>query len=259
MKPYFEQGGITIFCGDARDILPRLDCAAVDVVMADPPYGSTSLAWDVWPLAWPMAIASAVPDAAPLWCFGTFRMFWEHRDEFNGAGWKLAQDVIWEKHNGSGFTDGRFNRVHEQPVQFYRGPWADVFKAPQFTMDATARQVRSKRRPVHRGNIERTPYVSEDGGPRLMRSVLRVPSVHGDRDVFNETQKPIGIVEPLVRYSLRGGGMLLDPFCGAGTALVVAKQLGARAIGIDVREDQCEAAAKRLTQSLALFGSEAVG
>lgn len=254
MTPFFEQGGIRVFHGDARELLPALatEFADVSCVIADPPYGVTSLAWDRWPAAWPMAVAQHVPEPASMWCFGSMRMLLDRATDFGAAGWRYAQDIVWEKQNGSGFDAQRFRRVHEHAVMFYRGLWADVYTKPQFTSDATARTVRRKGRPPHTGQIGSARYVSADGGPRLMRSVLQVDSVHGDADVYNETQKPLGIVEPLVRYSLRPGSMLLDPFCGSGTALVVAKQLGARAVGIDVREEQCEAAARRLTQSLAL-------
>ncbi len=250
MRLYFEQGGIRVYHGDARELLGGgIDVSDVGCVIADPPYQATSLPWDRWPAGWPGIVANAVPVEAPLWCFGSMRMFFERLQEF--VGWKFGQDLVWEKHNGSGFQNDRFKRVHEQPVQWYRGEWGAVFRAPQYTHDATARTVRRKKQPPHTGRIEQGHYVSEDGGPRLMRSVLRVPSVHGDADVFNETQKPLGILEPLIRYSLAPGRVLLDPFCGAGSALVVAKMLGARAIGIDVRESQCEATARRLIKTMA--------
>lgn len=219
-------------------------------MIADPPYGSTSLAWDKWPKDWPFELAEHVPENAALWLFGTMRMYFDHLGEF--ADWKFSQHVVWEKHNGSGFAADRFRPVHENAIEWYRGPREKVFVAPQFTNDATARQVRRKGRPPHTGSIGVSTYESEDGGPRLMRSVIRVPSVHGDADVANETQKPIGIIEPLVRYSLAPGKVLLEPFMGAGTALVVAKQLGALGVGCDTRENQCEAAAKRLVQTMVL-------
>src|SRR5580765_1128452 len=39
MKPYYDDGGITIYLGDCRDILPTIDTSAVDLVLTDPPYG----------------------------------------------------------------------------------------------------------------------------------------------------------------------------------------------------------------------------
>lgn len=254
MKPYFEHGGIRIFHGDCRELAPQLAAEDIRCVIADPPYGETSLAWDKWPEGWPAALAAAFPSAPiSLWCWGSFRMFMEHGHELS-ASWSLAQDVIWEKHNGSGFLADRFKRVHEMCPQWYRGPWGDVFKQPQVTNDAVARQVRRKKRPVHMGKIDQDVFVAEDGGPRLMRSVFHVRSEHGR--AVNPTQKPIGVIEPLIRYSAPPQSVVLEPFLGSGTGLVVAKSLGLRAIGIDVRESECESAARRVCQELR-FGSAA--
>lgn len=52
MKPYYADEAVTLYLGDFRDVLPNL-IAPVDCVVADPPYGETSLAWDKWPDGWP--------------------------------------------------------------------------------------------------------------------------------------------------------------------------------------------------------------
>lgn len=181
-----------------------------------------------------------------MWVFGSLRFFLEGRSEFEE--WTLAQDIIWEKHNGSSFHADRFKRVHEHAVQFYRGEWSAVYKAPVTTPDATARAVRRKQRPPHTGHIEAGSYVSHDGGPRLMRSVIAVRSCHGEAE--HPTQKPVGIIDPLLRYSCRPGGIVLDPFMGSGSTLVAAKSLGLRAVGIEINERYCEIAAKRLSQGV---------
>lgn len=113
--PYYSDEATTLYVGDCRDVLPLLDIAPA-VVIADPPYGETSLAWDRWPTGWVQALPASVRQ---LWCFGSMRMFLEQRDEF--AGWKYGQEIVWEKQNGSGFVADRFRRVHELATHWYRG------------------------------------------------------------------------------------------------------------------------------------------
>ena len=239
MKPYYEDGSVTIWHCDWREAPDFRG----DLIIADPPYGETSLPWDRWPRDWPDLAYGVAPQ---MWCFGSFRSLVTRWQEFSQ--WTFAQEIVWEKHNGSSFHADRFRRIHELAAHFYQGTWSDLYLAPVTTPDATARTVRRKGRPAHMGHIEATPYKSEDGGPRLQRSVIYARSCHGRAE--NETQKPEAIVEPLVAYSCPLGGTVVSLFMGSGTDLVVAKSLGRKAIGFDVREDQCEIAAKRCSQGV---------
>jgi site-specific DNA-methyltransferase (adenine-specific) len=137
--------------------------------------------------------------------------------------------------------------VHEVVAQFYRGSWSDIFKFPVTTPDATKRALRRKKRPAHMGHIEASAYASEDGGPRLMRSVIFARSCHGY--AVHPTQKPVEILTPLIQYSCPPDGIVLDPFAGAGSTLVAAKQIGRKAVGIEIEERWCEETAKRLEQA----------
>jgi site-specific DNA-methyltransferase (adenine-specific) len=238
-SPFYDDGRVTLYHGNALELLPNL--GRVDAIVTDPPYAITHLEWDQWPAGWP-ALASRITDQ--LWCFGSLRMFLERAAEL--ADWRLAQDVVWEKHNGSNSAADRFRRVHEIAAHFVRGPWSDLYRSPQFTPDATPRQVRRKKRPTQWGNIGSSSYTSTDGGPRHMRSVIRAKSCHGY--ATNETQKPEAIVTPLVAFSVPPGGIVCDPFAGSGTTLVVARQTGRRAIGIELRRAQCDDIVCRLKQ-----------
>lgn len=243
---------IRIYTGDCMDVLGKLvPKESVDCLIIDPPYGETNLAWDKRVAGWPSEVRRVLKPTGSMWVFGSQRMFLESAGEF--AGWRFAQDVIWEKHNGSGFHADRFKRVHEHVLQFYRddAPWADVFKNPQHTNDATARTVRRKRRPAHMGHIEASSYESIDGGPRLQRSVIYARSEHGR--AVHPTQKPIGIVEPLLLYSCPKGGHVLDPFAGSGTVGVVAKRHGMHCTLIEANPDYRSVIEQRLADDAPLF------
>lgn len=241
MKPYYAEDGIEIWNCDCREFLPTLKLD-VDAIVTDPPYGDTSLDWDQPVKGWLDLV-----DAPQLWCFGSMRFWLEHGADFR-EGWKYGQEIVWEKHNGSGFHADRFKRVHELAVHWYRGPWASLHLDPPTTNDARKKTVRRKRRPAHTGHIEKSAYASEDGGPRLMRSVLQVRSEHGR--ALHPTQKPLGVLDPLIRYSAPPGGLILDPFMGSGSTLRAAKDSKRRAIGIEIDERYCQIAAERLAQGV---------
>jgi site-specific DNA-methyltransferase (adenine-specific) len=74
---YYSDDSVRLIHGDMREIVPALDVTP-DAVIADPPYGETSLTWDRWPDGWPTVLAGA--GLRSLWCFGSMRMFLDRRD-----------------------------------------------------------------------------------------------------------------------------------------------------------------------------------
>ena len=258
--PYWEdrEAGLQLYHGDMREVLPELDVHA-DLVIADPPYAETSLDWDRWPDGW---LKTAAAHSNALWCFGSQRMFFDHLDEFK-ADWTLSQDVIghdetgapvygdvnvvWEKHNGSGFAKDRFRRIHEHALFWYRGPWNKQHRTVPTEQghDPNDKYVRRSGQAVtgHTGKI--APHNHTRDGSRLMRSVIKVRSMQGLNPI-NETEKPLGIVEPLLHYACPPGGLVVDPMAGSCVTLEAARLMGLRAIAIEKREQQCEASARRL-------------
>lgn len=249
MQPYYEADGVTLYLGDSTAILPALGIVA-DVCVTDPPYGETSLPWDRWPDGWPALVATIT---SSMWCFGSMRMFLERRDDF--AAWRLSQDIVWEKQNGTGMLVDRFRRVHETATHWYRGAWADLrHDTPRETHHGKDNGVRhgGVDRGAHLGRVGFRQY--EDDGTRMLRSVLRVSNLKGR--AIHPTEKPIGILDPLIAYACPPGGLVLDPFAGSGSALAAARESGRRAIGIEAHEPYCEVIAKRLAQG-DLFGGVA--
>lgn len=240
--PYYTDESVSLFLGDCRELLPALDIAP-DAAVVDPPYGYTSLPWDTWPDGWTQAVAGVT---SSMWCFGSLRMFMTKASEFAAADWRMSHDVVWRKHNGSGFQTDRFRCVHELAAHWYRGWWDETRHEVPVTMDATRNAMRRKARPTHTGDIGAASYLSEEGGPRLRTTVIEAASMHGR--AIHPTQKPSEVISVLLEYAVPPGGLVVDPFAGSGSTLVTARLLGRRAVGIELNERYAEAAARWLDQ-----------
>lgn len=89
-------------------------------------------------------------------------------------------------------------------------------------------------------------------GSRVLKYALEWQGADRDGEMFlHPTQKPVG----LMRWCLKmTEGIVLDPYCGSGPTLQAAKELGRKAIGIEIEERYCEIAARRLDQQVLDFG-----
>ncbi|MCS6870861.1 MAG: DNA methyltransferase [Anaerolineae bacterium] len=79
-------------------------------------------------------------------------------------------------------------------------------------------------------------YLDEVEGTPLTDTWMDIEHLHGNNkeNVGYPTQKPLALLERIIQMSSREGDVVLDPFCGCGTAIVAAQQLGRRWIGIDI-------------------------
>lgn len=240
--PYWEDDHVQLYLGDMREVLPALGVTA-DLILVDPPYAETSLAWDRWPDGWPSLAATIT---SSMWCFGSMRMFLGRRDEF--ADWRLSQDVIWQKNAGSGFHADRFRRVHEFALHWYRGDWRAVHHdVPRVKhLGRNEGDVRGgANRVPHYGGLRRNTW--SDDGTRMMTSILQAKNMR--TRAIHPTEKPVGVLTPLIEYACPPDGLILDPFAGSGSTLEAARLTGRRAIGIERHEPYAEDAAKRLAQA----------
>lgn len=237
------------YFGDCRDTMRSMPSASADVCITDPPYGDTSLSWDSKVDGWVAEVARILKLNASIWVFGSMRFLAPLFAEFAKLDFKYSQDIVWEKQNGTGFHADRFRRVHKHAVLFYRGAWADVYHDTQYTLDGTAKTIRRKTRPTHTGHIDAGHYVSEDGGPRLMRSVIYMPNEHGR--AIHPTQKPVELIRPLVLYSVPPGGVVLDPFMGSAAIGIATIEEGRQYVGMENDPLHYPAALDRLAEAAA--------
>lgn len=229
--------------GDCRtDMQPH---GPFDMLLADPPYGDTSLVWDKRCQGWIEVAAGLLRPTGSLWVFGSMRLFQDTGSHFKAAGLKYAQDIVWEKQNGSGFAVDRFKRVHEHAVQYYlaTSKWEAIFNDVQRVPRTGPDKSGARRRAVpHTGKIGPGEY--RDDGTRIQRSVIQMKNMHGR--AIHRTEKPVALLEILIRTSCPPDGILGDLFAGSGSAGEAANRAGRRYAGCEIDPDMAEKANDRL-------------
>jgi site-specific DNA-methyltransferase (adenine-specific) len=201
--PYFEdrEHGITLYCGDCREILPLLPDGECDACVTDPPYGVKIACWD-----------NEMPPQSIL-------------DECLSV---ATGTVIWF---GAASMVLEFAKYEPRPDRL-------IIWSPRFTLLKIAKNGLAYRwHPIALWRDYKQSVISWD--------ILDDPTECGNGWEHPAT-KPIALMSKLVSaWSVKS---VLDPFCGSGTTLVAAKQLGRKAIGIEISEKYCKIAVDRLRQ-----------
>lgn len=242
--PYYQDDLVTLYHGDWRD---HTDIHG-DVIVTDPPYGETSLPWDRWPAHWP----EVAHDIAPaMWCFGSFRMFMDTRADFNT--WKFSHEIVWAKDRGTSIATDKFARSHELVTLWYQGEWSTIrHKVPRVPSTVPHRGTRNHGAVPHMNLY--VEGVWEDDGTRMQTTVI--PVKHELRRAIHPTQKPLGIIAPLIEYSCPPGGTVVDLFSGSGSVALAARNTGRKCVAFEIDEAYCEASANRLAQQGFVFDDE---
>ena len=254
MKPYYEENGITIYHGDCRELMPCLTPVSIGLIIADLPYAMTDCLWDgEIPLSslWPAWRRLLMPNRAVVLTASqpfTSAVVMSQRDAFK-------HEWIWEKNAGSNFGTVKFQPMKEHESVLVFG-WGKVLYLP--IMQERAPSGLSRVQTVV--NYDTRAEVYSSGGLTGQASSKR-PNQRYPRSIqkFNRerglhpTQKPVGLVDYMIRTYSVEGDTTLDCCMGSGTTLVAALQTGRKAIGIEIEEKYCEVAAERLRQGALNF------
>ena len=227
MKPYYEHGGIVIYHGDCRDVLPQLEAESVDLVLTDPPYF--------------LPVNSYVGTRENSYTRRTLADTSILRSYFKDT-FLLIDTII--KDNGTYYS---FCNANSYPI-FYEA----LFPLCKYVRVLVWDKIVSYNGYTWRHQHELIAWGEKDKADR-------VPT--GDGDILKErgvlqkerlhpAEKPIPLLKRLI--AKHHTTKILDPFMGSGTTLRAAKGLGRRAIGIEIEEKYCEIAAKRLSQEVLL-------
>ncbi len=218
-QPYYEDDEVTLFLGDCREFDAWL---AADVLVTDPPYGRN---------------------------------------------WKQGRKP---RHRGAddshvGIAGDKDTTTRDEALALWGDRHAIVFGDPMLAPPRGTKQVCVYRKPVDAGNKGTFGGFRRDieaiyllgpwrAGLNGRTSVLGTTAAlqGGSHGITGRTghphTKPIDLMIQLLEAC--PPGVIADPFAGSGSTLVAAKQMGRRAIGVEINERDCEMAARRLAQGV---------
>lgn len=238
-----------IIQGDCLNTLRSLEENTIDMVICDPPYGCTHNHWDqkidICALFTELQRVTKQNAAVIFFSQGMYTA------ELMHGPWKKhwRYNLVWAKNK----VRGAFNanrqplRAHEDIVVFYRKPpsYTPQMNTPRCMEKGGGNPPRRTSEGTNYGSVrsqESTRYRSED---RYPTSVLPFPVVN-EKDTLHATQKPVALLEFLVKSYTSHGATVLDPAMGSGSTGVACANTGRAFIGVERDPDIFMIAKRRL-------------
>lgn len=233
----------TIFQGDYREGLAKLADASVDLVLTDPPYGTTAIGWDTAPDLqefWQVVNRVLKPEGVVV----SFAAQPFTTDLINSNRKNFRYELIWHKSLAVGFLDAKIRplRAHENIVVFARKLKSSTYN-PQM---GVGKPFKAKQGGVAAHYGQQRGGNSDNHGTRYPRSVLHYNNAGGVR--MHPTQKPVDLVEYLIRTYSNEGDLVVDPFMGRGTTLKAAVAAKRVVVGCEREAEYCMKAAAWLSE-----------
>lgn len=241
-----------LMLGDCLEWLREIESGSVDLVLTDPPYGTTACKWDtVIPFQpmWDAVRRVLKPNGAAV--FTASQPFTSALVMSNPKQFKHSW--IWQKNRAANVLTARFAPMkrHEdvlvfgkQGLQYFpqmrKGKPYRAFKSDT----ATSGDVNGNVASVHKDN------------PDGMLQPITIIDIPLDRDRLHPTQKPVALMEYLIRTYTKEGETVLDFTMGSGTTGVACVNTGRNFIGIELDKKYFEIAKKRINeakQKLSIF------
>jgi len=240
---------IRLMLGDCIERMKEIDDGSVDAVIADPPYGTTACTWDaVIPLEpmWKQLKRIIKPNGAIVMTASqpfTTRLIASNFDEFKYS-------LVWKKNTTTGFMQAKTKPLnsHEDILVFggfkVAAQYFNGIYNPQGVEDAGMREYSNARKADHiTGNRAAGIAKSGKGYPK---SVLEFSS---ETKNVHPTQKPVALMEYLIRTYTNPGDTVLDFTMGSGTTGVACVKTKRDFIGIEMDEGYFKIAEKRIMEA----------
>lgn len=248
-----------LFIGDAAAWLHSLESESVDLVFADPPYNIKKAEWDTfesqqeyvkWSLKWIEEVARVLKPTGTLYICGFSEILADLKlpasSFFRGCRW-----LVWHYKNKANLGND-WGRAHESILHFR--------KNKQFTFNIDDVRIpygnHTLKYPQH-PQAESSQYGKSGSKEHLWnphpkgakpKDVIEIPTTcNGMHEKTpHPTQKPEELLRRIILASSNVDDIVIDPFLGSGTTVVVAEQLKRKWKGCDISFEFCHWAARRI-------------
>ena len=255
--PYYEDTAVTLYHGDCVDVLPSLDVKA-NLILTSPPYFNARPEYAEWSTygVYLGFLESAFTACHQLLTDGRYlvvvashvivprfsRSESSHRKAIpfdlhailERIGFEFIDDIIWVKPQGAGNGRGRQFAVGRRPLAY----------KPEATTEHIL---------VYRKETDRLIDALLDKSHGLVEGHYMPTDVWNFNPVTNDAHPapfPYALSSEVIRLYSVPGDVVLDPMAGSGTTLRAAKDLGRKAIGVEIHEPYCELMTKRMAQEV---------
>ncbi len=242
---------IDLRLGNCLEVMKTIPSGSIDAIITDPPYGTTACKWDSvidFELMWEQ-LNRIIKHNGAIVLFGS-EPFSSALRMSNIKNYKY--DWVWEKNRPSGHLNAKKVPLknHEIISIFYRKPCTYKpikTKCPEHLID--------KRKTINNGKIKEGSYINyskcfedlrvKDNGLRYPKTIQKFNVERG----LHPTQKPVPLMEYLIKTYTNENETVLDFTMGSGTTMVACQNTNRNGIGIEMDKGYFEIASKRIEET----------
>lgn len=254
LNPYYQDEQSSLYLGNSLELLKEMEEESVDVIFADPPYflsndgiscSSGAMvsvnkgSWDKMQYSgyddkhsfnrdWIRSCKRVLRKNGTIWISGSYHNIYSIGMALEQEGFKILNNITWQKTNPAPNLACRCFTHSTETVL-----WAK----------------KNDKGVSHYFNYQ---LMKEDNGGKQMKDVWTGSVTKPSEKIEGKhpTQKPLYLLERIIRASTKEGELILDPFCGSSTTGVAAKRLGRMFIGIDQEEEYLNLSVRRLKSEM---------
>ena len=250
LKPYYSNERVTLYKGDSLKLLKKIGDESINLIFADPPYflsngGITCKSgkmasvnkgsWDKsngltdkhnFNRKWIKECYRILAPNGSIWICGTFHNIYSVGMALEENNFKILNNITWQKTNPPPNLSCRYFTHSTETVL-----WA-------------------KKNLMKSRHTFNYAIMKEENGGKQMKDVWVGTTTRKTEKIFGNhpTQKPIYLLERIIRASSNEGDLVLDPFCGSSTTGVASIQNNRRYIGIDISKEYMILSRKRIQE-----------